>query len=787
MYDTREPKREVAEADWREQVRARAAEHGLGRRQLDRLALLPASRLEERASEQGLVRRLLGPNGLTASRNTFRKRDVVIALAEAHGQGTDADGLSVMADTLLHSADVVPVGFGLDRRYTTRELLEAEERIVRQAEQGRRRGAALIDQQDLDRALERLPFQLSGEQREAVLAIVGSGNRIDALEALAGTGKTTCAAALREVYEQAGYRVLGAAPTGRAVRELKERAGIRESRTLHSWVLKLSADSEALSLAVRKDRRTHGQPAVLVVDEAGMAHTRVSAAVIDQALTAGIKVVAIGDSGQLSSVQAGGWLAAISRRVGASELREPMRQRDPSERRSLAKVHRGEPGPYLELKRQRGQLRLLEGEQAGLEAEKALIERWTAARERYGDEQAVMICRDNARRERLNELCRARLGERGQLGESVEIGGRRWAVGERVIARRNDRGRDLDNGMRGTIESVDERQGVLIRLDAGGRRQLDVEYVREHVEHAYALTGHAMQGATVEWAGVIGRPGDFSRNWAYTALSRAREPTEIFVVTERASLDSERDEIAPARRRDPERDLLAEMQARTRERDDEDLALEQLARAEPGISPLRERIDELVEQLDDVDERLRDPAIEHAKAISKLGKTIREVERVSEPERKGWRWRDRAVHKFNARVREQHLASLREHQDRLLEHVPDPEAVLQRAAELRDRRATLRREHHRLYDRAIEEELATLPPRLEDTLGREPRDCFHRERWQRTAREVAGHRIRHDITHPDLALDDQANDLALRRAIAETRVALGIDRGGPAHDVGYEQ
>jgi ATP-dependent exoDNAse (exonuclease V) alpha subunit len=126
---------------------------------------------------------------------------------------------------------------------------------------------------------------------------------VDVLEALAGTGKTTCAAALREAYAQAGYAVLGAAPTGRAVRELKERAGITESRTLDGWAAKLAADPDALA-RVRLRR-----PAILIIDEAGMAHTRVSAKVIERALAADIKIVAIGDSGQLSAVGAGGWLA----------------------------------------------------------------------------------------------------------------------------------------------------------------------------------------------------------------------------------------------------------------------------------------------------------------------------------------------------------------------------------------------------------------------------------------------------------------------------------------------
>jgi hypothetical protein len=43
---------------------------------------------------------------------------------------------------------------------------------------------------------------------------------------------------LRQVYESAGYTVLGVAPTGRAVRELAEEAGI-PTRTLDRLLLDL--------------------------------------------------------------------------------------------------------------------------------------------------------------------------------------------------------------------------------------------------------------------------------------------------------------------------------------------------------------------------------------------------------------------------------------------------------------------------------------------------------------------------------------------------------------------
>ena len=115
-----------------------------------------------------------------------------------------------------------------------------------------------------------------------------------------------------------------------------------------------------------------------------MAHTRLSARVIDEAIAARVKVIAIGDSGQLSSVQAGGWLGALTRTLGSHELREVMRQRDPQERRGLAGVHRGDPDTYLQRKTSRGELQVFDGEQAGIEAEHAAIEEWIAARDRHG-------------------------------------------------------------------------------------------------------------------------------------------------------------------------------------------------------------------------------------------------------------------------------------------------------------------------------------------------------------------------------------------------------------------
>lgn len=100
-------------------------------------------------------------------------------------------------------------------------------------------------------------------------------------------------------------------------------------------------------------------------------------------------------------------------------------------------------------------------------------------------------------------------------------------------------------GPSGTLIAVDYQVGsVRLRTDSGGECLLPARYCAEHLEPAYVLTAHGSQGATVDWVGVIGAPG-FTRNWAYTALSRSRGPTELFVIDEPNAHASARAEIAP--------------------------------------------------------------------------------------------------------------------------------------------------------------------------------------------------------------------------------------------------
>ena len=560
----------VDSARWQQEARARAAEHGLGQREIERLRVsrAPAAGYSEADIVRAAATRLSGPEGLTDQHNTFARRHALAEVAGEFKQGASVAQVERAVSSYLAHGSVVPLGrVDHDHRFTTRDLLSCERAIVEGAERRSTERTGLLHSHLPEPVLADTPEPLNAEQLEAVRALAMDGRGISVLQALAGTGKTRVLAALASLYESAGYRVLGVAPTGRAARELGDTAGV-DAFTV-----------ERLLLELEESQRLGRQTAVLF-DEGGTAPTRPSAELLDRAERAGAKVIIAGDSGQLPSVAAGGWFAAIGERLGGPELRQVMRQRDPAEREALEALHDDDPAPYVACKHEQGALAVHERE---ADAIAAILSDWNQARREHGLSQAVMIARDNATRSMLNDHARELLARDGAIAADgrMTIADQEFRVGDRVIARRNDRYRDVDNGTLGTVADTDHQTGAMtVITDSGQRRLLDAPYVAEHLEYAYALTGHGAHGATVEWAGVIGRPSEFTREWAYTALSRARDRARVYVVAEAAAKQREREAYAPP---EPERtagEALNIMVRSMRRREAEALAVEAIVPAE---------------------------------------------------------------------------------------------------------------------------------------------------------------------------------------------------------------
>jgi hypothetical protein len=66
--------------------------------------------------------------------------------------------------------------------------------------------------------------------------------------------------------------------------------------------------------------------------------------------------------------------------------------------------------------------------------------------------------------------------------------------------------------------------------DSGVVRAVSPTYAAEQLEHGYALTGHAAQGATVERSFVLLRDQGALQEWGYVACSRARAETRLYIA-----------------------------------------------------------------------------------------------------------------------------------------------------------------------------------------------------------------------------------------------------------------
>jgi conjugative relaxase-like TrwC/TraI family protein len=528
---TRETKEQVDLTRLREEWQARAAEHGLGRRELEAL-VVERSRSRDRLEREQLAARLLGPEGLTEKQATFTLPELVQAVAGSRPQSASVEQVLEVAAEVAKFPGVELVGPGEEpgrpARFTTRELLVVEREALDRALTGRNVGAPRPDEKTLVRMLIRADM-LTNEQRHMVRDASLSPDRVVCVAGVAGAGKTSALRVLADAHRESGVAILGAAPSGRAADELQAATGI-PSRTVHRLLL---------------DTREHAPPrgCLLVVDEAGMAETRVLAPLLRLVEQAEGKALLVGDPGQLPAVGAGGLYAALCERLGAIELRENRRQRELPERDALARLRAGDPEPYLAHAASRGRLHV---DDDPIAAKQQLLADWwqTAQGDRARNVMLAYRCEDVRD---LNHAAHALMLRRGRLGrEAMSFGDGEFRVGDRVLCRRNDAHVGVRNGTRGTIVDLDE-SGLTLRTDDGERRSPPLAYAAEHLDHGYALTGHAAQGGTFDRAFVLLSDGGALREWGYGACSRARVETHLYLADRQLTIERE----TPLRQPDP--------------------------------------------------------------------------------------------------------------------------------------------------------------------------------------------------------------------------------------------
>jgi len=404
-------------------------------------------------------------------------------------------------------------GKGEPARFSTRDMVQVETRMADAAEAMAGAKTHQVAPDQVRVVLDR-HAHLSAEQRAAVEHVTAPG-QVAAVVGSAGAGKSRSLAAAREAWEAQGYRVQGAALAGKAAEELQGSAGM-QSRTL-----------AALEFAWRKGRERLTARDVLVIDEAGMVGSRQLGRVLDQARQVGAKVVLVGDERQLQPIEAGAAFRAVVERVGAAEVRQIWRNREPWAREASQAFARGAVGKGLAAYAERGHVRLV----GSRDAAKAAIARDYAT----GQGSRLILAHTNRDVRDLNDAVRAERQQAGELAQEAAYatarGTRGFAVGDRLVFLQNNRELDVKNGSLGTVELA-ELGRLVVRLDdqagPGAGRQVLVDQVAyDQVDHGYAVTVHKSQGATVDRAYVLAS-GGMDQHLAYVAMTRHRDVATLY-------------------------------------------------------------------------------------------------------------------------------------------------------------------------------------------------------------------------------------------------------------------
>lgn len=487
----------------------RMAEQGLASERLEEHHAIARANGEKLLANPALVL-----DAITRTQATFTTRDLAM-FVHRHSEGKE------QFDRVMAAVRASPelVSLGEDgrgqKRFTSRDLIEAEKRLERatvRLEAARRHG---IDEQHRKLALARAEMRglvLSSEQRSAFDHVTKSQG-LGVVVGYAGTGKSAMLGVAREAWESGGYSVRGVALSGIAAENLESGSGIA-SRTIasmeHQW-------AEGRELLANRD--------VLVIDEAGMIGSRQMERVLTEAETRGAKVVLVGDPEQLQAIEAGAAFRGTAERHGSIEITEIRRQREDWQRDATRYLATEQTAEAISAYSRHDRVHVAETREA---ARADLIDRWDRDRLEAPGASRIILTHTNDEVRELNTSARDRLRANGDLGADVMIsterGQREFAPGDRVMFLRNERSLGVKNGTLGQVLSITQAR-MAVLLDDGHSISFDVKDYA-NVDHGYAATVHKAQGVTVDRVHVLATPG-LDRHATYVALSRHRDSVDL--------------------------------------------------------------------------------------------------------------------------------------------------------------------------------------------------------------------------------------------------------------------
>lgn len=513
--------------------------------------------------------------GIAADSDFRIKSGIMYTLLQATGNGHIylpyeelVEQLAVLLDARIDDIDRQLVELSIDKKVVVKELKEnsdenkqqdTPQRIVYGASYYYMEMAvayalkaldvrAKVDEKGVLGKIHRIEksekIELDDMQRNAVMQAVSSGLLV--ITGGPGTGKTTTINTIIRYFEGEGKEIRLAAPTGRAAKRMTEATGC-EAQTIHRMLELSGAPDEGRTTAsFMRNEENPIDADVIIIDEMSMVDIFLMNSLL-KAVTAGTRLILVGDVNQLPSVGPGNVLRDIidSEKFTVVKLTKIFRQAKESD--IIVNAHKINDGERFKIGPTSKDFIFIKREEAN-NVIGAMITLVSQKLPKYVDARIFDIQVLTPTRkgllgvEKLNSVLQEYLNPKDSSKQEKESAGALFREGDKVMQIKNnyqlewetrgkngiptDHGMGVFNGDMGVIDNINfYTEKVTVRFEDDRYVEYPFKQLDE-LELAYAVTVHKAQGS--EYPAVVipllsGPRMLMNRNILYTAVTRARK------------------------------------------------------------------------------------------------------------------------------------------------------------------------------------------------------------------------------------------------------------------------
>ncbi|WP_108840171.1 AAA family ATPase [Orientia tsutsugamushi] len=449
-------------------------------------------------------------DSITHYKSIFTKQDVEKAVKDI----PDPTAREQLVQKVLSSNRILELYHddGESSKYfTTIEVRNEETRIIRIANK--------INDQVYYNNIYNLKSDIEGlanvseEQKQALRHILLSTSGVRVLRGRAGTGKSYVLAKAHKLATNRGQKVIGLAPTHKAVSELKSK-GYTDVYTVKGFLY--------------NRKKIFMQDSLIVVDEAGMVGTKAYAELFRVVRNNNCQLILAGDEKQLASIERGGMFEMLSNIFGSHVLVNIRRQSENWSREAAMEFAESNILSGITLLRQNNCVRFDNTLQDSMSK---LIYNWSLSK--FKPHEKLVITVRNKDVDILNSSIRSLLKANGTLkGKEYRrsIDGRKesYMAGDRIVFQKSYKDLQIQNSEFATLTSVSKNK-FIAKTDTGKEVSFDPSEIQ--FKHGYASTVYKVQGASIKDVYVL-HNGVSNISSSYVAMTRHIKSLKLYCNNE---------------------------------------------------------------------------------------------------------------------------------------------------------------------------------------------------------------------------------------------------------------